>query len=166
VFYTAMRRAFIRKFAKWYVSAPPPSSRLRLVIGTDELAKLENEWTLLAALLFRNPPATQNHDWRRLPAEPQIARVLRHVWRAVAAHRSRGRPVGDLRRQAVLALDLQHSDSKRWSWRVLTNHLCNCGRHEHAYNSNCQKNLRRETLLVKELLAELGVKLPTQRNNR
>ena len=164
-FYTAIRRIFIRKFAQWYVSAPGGSG-IHGDIGADEVAKLEKEWTLLAALLSRNPPTMPNHDWRRLPREPQIARVLRHAWRAVAARNSRGRPGSDLRRQAVLALDLHHSDSKRWSWRVLTNHLCNCGQHEHPYNSNCQKNLRRETLLVKESLVELGVKLPTQRNNR
>jgi hypothetical protein len=166
VFYTAIRRAFILKFAQWYVSAPPRNSRIRGVIGADELARLEKDWTQLAALLSRNPPTMSNRNWQKLPSEPQIARVLRHAWRAVADHNSRGRPVSALRRQAVLALDLQSGDSKRWSWRALTNHLCNCGLREHPYNSRCQKNLRREALLVKESLAELGVKLPTQRNNR
>jgi hypothetical protein len=164
-FYTAIRRAFIRKFAQWYVAAPPQAG-IRGVSSADELARVQKEWTQLAALLYRNPPAIPNHDWSRLPAEPQIARVLRHAWRAVADHNSRGRPVSDLRRQAVLALDLQRADSKRWSWRALTNHLCNCGLREHSYNSKCQKDLRRESLLVKKSLRELGIKLPTQRNNR
>ncbi len=165
-FYTAIRRFFIRKFAQWYVSAPPVSSRMRRDIRADEVAKLEKEWTQLAALLSRNPPTMPKHDWQRLPIEPQIARVLRHAWRAVAARNSRGRPGSDLRRQAALALDLQSSDSKRWTWRVLTNHLCNCGLREHPYNSRCQKNLRRETLLVKEFLAKLEVNPPAQRNIR
>jgi hypothetical protein len=163
--YTTIRRAFISKLAQWYVSAP----QMRMVPGSsgaDDLAKLEKEWTQLAGLLSRNPPTVPNRDWRRLPTdEAKIARVLRHALRAAADQNSRGRPVSALRRQAVLALDLQSSDSKRWNWRSLTNHLCNCGLRDHPYNSKCQKNLRREALLVKEFLRELGIRLPTQRSN-
>jgi hypothetical protein len=166
LFYTAARRAFIRKFAQWYVSAPPQNCTINGGIGNEELVQIEKEWTQLAVLLFRTPPRIPNRDWRRLPTEAQIVRVLRHALRTVADHNAKGRPVSNLRRQALLALDLQRSDSKRWSWRALTNHFCNCGLREHAYNSKCQKNLRREALLVKKSLADLGVRLPTQRNNR
>jgi len=99
--------------------------------------------------------------WRETNApEAEVERILR-----MAGRRSRGRPA-TLRGAGLQALELQCNDPERWTWRALTNNLCNCGLREHPYNSKCQKNLRREALLVKKFLRELGVKLPTQRNNR
>jgi hypothetical protein len=149
---TAIRNAFIKKFVDWYKLDPNAS--------TSEMKRLEKEWSMLAALLFRSPPTRPSRDWRKLPTEPQIVRVLRHALRVTTDHRSKGRPRSDIRRVAVVALDLRHSDPERWSWRSLTDHLCNCGLREHAANSNCQKNLKREALLVKKSLQMLGIKLP------
>jgi hypothetical protein len=151
-YYTAIRRAFIQRFAGWYLS---PSNEERL----------EKEWTILASQLFHHPPTMPTREWSKLPTQPRIIRVLRHALRATADYRRKGRPIGDKRRVAALALDLQNSDPKRWSWRSLTNYLCNCGLKEHPPNSNCQKDLRRETVWLKDWLRTQGIKVP-QRINR
>jgi hypothetical protein len=149
VYYTAIRNAFIERFTQWYhlpSEAAPSGEGLRL----------EKEWSELIPLLSRHPPTNSKHDWRELPKQPQILRVLRQVWRLVADRKPRGRPL-KLRPLAVEALDLQRTDPKRWTWRALAGHLCNCGLAEHG--SNCQQNLRREALLVKQFLRARRIKL-------
>jgi hypothetical protein len=146
-YYAAIRSAFIQRFASWYLSAP-------------DADRLEKEWRILTSQLFRHPPTTPNRDWRKLPTEPQIIRVLRHALRVAADHRGKGKPIGDKRRVAALALDLQSSDPERWSWRSLTDHLCNCGLKEHPSNSNCQKDIRRETVWLKNWLRTQGIEVP------
>jgi hypothetical protein len=160
-YYMAIRAAFIERFVQWY----------KIDISSDEIEaasekkRLEQEWTELARLLSPYPPTSGRHDWRELPTEPQIVRVLRHVWRLAADRKPRGRPPSQLRRLAVQALDLQRIDRERWKWRALTKHLCNCGSMEHS--PKCQKNFKREALLLKQSLRTLGVKLPPPlRNNR
>ena len=148
-YYTAIRQAFIQRFADWHVSASPP-----------DMERLEKEWTLLAFLLFDYPPTASKRVWSKLPTEPQIVRVLRHALRVTADQRRRGRPIGHKRRVAALALDLQSTDPKRWTWCALTNHLCNCGMREHPTNSSCQKDLRRETVWLKNWLRTEGIEIP------
>jgi hypothetical protein len=153
----ALRDAFIQRFTSWYLSP----------LGSDQLEK-EKEWTLLAILLFHNPPRAStltSNRWRNLTRQPQIIRVLRHALRAIADQRRRGRAIGAKRRVAALALDLQSDDPERWTWRSLTNHLCNCGLAVHPPNSTCQKDLRRETVWLKDWLRTHGIEV-TQRNNR
>jgi hypothetical protein len=150
-YYTAIRSAFIKRFARWYLSAS--GSR-----------QLEKEWTTLATQLFRHPPNIPNRDWRKLPTNPQIIRVLRHALRVTADQRRKGRPISDKRRAAAVALDLHCTDRRRWTWRSLTNHLCNCGLKAHPPNSNCQKDLRRETVRLKKELKTMGIKVPQRHN--
>jgi len=151
VYYTAIRAAFIERFTNWY-NLPEK------VTAANEKERLEQEWSDLIPLLSRYPPTNPKHDWRELPREPQIMRVLRHAWRLAADRKPRGRPL-KLRRLAVEALDLQRNDPKRWTWRALAGHLCNCGMTEHGFN--CQKNLRREALFVKQFLRVRRITLPS-----
>jgi hypothetical protein len=153
-YYMAIRTALIERFARWY-KIDISSDGIKAV---SEMGRLEQEWNELVRLLSPYPPTSGKHDWRELRAEPQIVRVLRHAWRAAADRKPRGRPPSELRRLAVQALDLQHSDPKRWTWSALAGHLCNCGLREHEFK--CQKNLRREALLLKKSLRALGIKLP------
>jgi hypothetical protein len=147
----AIRTAFIQKFATWYMTSP-------------ETNQLEKEWTLLACLLFHRPPGLSKHDWRKLDTQPPIIRVLRHALRVTADHTPRGRPIGHKRRVAALALDLQISDPERWTWRSLTNHLCNCGLREHGPLSKCQKDLRRQTVWLKKWLRTQEIEVPVRKN--
>jgi hypothetical protein len=167
-YYMNVRNAFIRRFADWYACATD-TARL------DVAKRLEKQWRMLAGLLSRDPPTTRNHDWHDLRSQPQIVRVLRHVWRATAGHASKGRPRSDLRRLAVQSLDLRHRDLKHWTWHELARHfgIYKCSEVGHAPDCQkkrqnyreCQKrrdkDLRREALHVKKFLRELGVRLPT-----
>lgn len=170
--YMTVRKAFIQRFAEWYACTG---------YGTLHDSKcLEQPWRILAGLLFRDPPATRNHDWRDLRTQPQIVRVLRHVLRTAGDHPTRGRPRSDLRRLAVQALDLRHEDIKRWTWRQLATHFDIYKCSERGHDPDCQKkwedyrkcrrrrenDLKREALFLKESLRELRVKLPARRNNR
>jgi hypothetical protein len=146
-YYTAIRTAFIQRFGRWYAWAP----------GTPGRVQLEGEWTMLASQLFPNPSTIPNLDWRSFPTRPRIIRVLRNVLRVKADHKGRGRPIGYKRRQASLALDLRNSDPKLRTWRALTDYLCNCGQREHAPNSSCQNDLRRETVWLKNALKTMGI---------
>jgi hypothetical protein len=172
--YMEVRNAFIETFANWYACTTDTEH-------LDEAKRLEKQWNRLAPLLSRYPPTTRNHDWRDLPTQPQIVRVMRHALRVTADHASKGRPRSDLRRLAVQALDLRHRDLKRWTWHELAVHfdIYKCTK-EAGHDPGCQKkwqdyrecqkrrenDLRRQALYVKESLRELGVRLPTQRNSR
>lgn len=146
-YYGQFRDAFIQRFARWFACATDAAR-------VDETKCLEKEWRTLSSLLFRYPAANRNHDWRKLNPEPQIVRVLRHALRVAADYKSKGRPA-DSRRAALVALDLHTVDPKRWTWRSITNHLCNCGLREHPYRSKCQTNLCREVLHLKKYLQTL-----------
>jgi hypothetical protein len=150
-YYTRVRHAFIRTFADWFATDPA---------RVDETERLEKEWRKQAGLLFPNPPpANRNRDLRNLNTQPQIVRVLRHCLRT--GSKGRGRPAASPW-TILLALDLNTGDPKRWTWRSITDHLCDCGMREHASNSNCQKNLRREVLLLKKYLKTLGIEPPRE----
>jgi len=170
--YDAVRNAFIQRFAEWYLRAGGGAS--------DTTDDVEKQWRMLGGLLFRDPPTTRNHDWRNLQTQPQIVRVLRHVWRATSDQASKGRPRSDLRRLAIQALDLRHVDPEQWTWGELARHFDIYRCTEAGHGPDCQKNwedyrkcqkrrekdFKREAQLVAEELRKLGVKLPTQRNNR
>lgn len=171
-YYMSVRSAFIRKFTAWYVCATD-TTRL------DERKRLERQWKVLASLLSGGPPTIRNHDWRNLRTQPQIVRVLRHAWRVAADHADKGRPRSNLRRLALHALDLRHRDLGLWTWHKLGMHFGIHKCSEAGHDRDCQKkwqgyrecqkrrddDLRREAQLVKKSLRELGVTLPTQRNN-
>ena len=156
---------FIRKFATWYGCTER---------GEKEEA-LEQEWRMLASLLFLRPPNVRNHDWKNLRSQLRIIRVLRHALRVAADNPGKGRPPSDLRRFALQALDLKRTGTEKWTWAALAEQfgLYRCG--EKGHHPECQKkwehftkcnkrregDLKRETLFVKKHLRELGVKLPT-----
>lgn len=172
-YYMKVRNAFIRRFVEWNVCA---GDAARLA----ETESLEKQWRMLADLLSHYPPSTRRREWRNLRTQPQIVRVLRHAWRATADLSRKGRPRSDLRRLAVQALDLRHSDLERWTWHALAWHFgiykCSVASHDPECQKEwedyrkCQKrrekDLKREAQLVINELRKLGVKLPTQRNNR
>jgi hypothetical protein len=152
VYYTAIRAAFIEKFAQWY-NLPAKALIER------EGASLEKKWRELIPMVSRSLPATSRHEWRTLPREPQVVRVLRNIWREGAGRKPRGRPL-KLRGIAVEALDLQRQDPTIWTWRSITGHLCNCGLEAHGFT--CQENLRREALLVKKFLRARQIRVPSR----
>jgi hypothetical protein len=145
-YYTAIRTAFVQRFVSWFLS-------------TGDAKKLEKEWTLLANQIFLQPPTIPNRDWRTIPRQQRIVRVLRQILRVTADHRVKGRPISYKRRRATLALDLQIGDPERWTWRNLTDYLCNCDLKEHPANSNCQKDLRRQAVWLKNVLKTMGIKV-------
>lgn len=164
--YTTVRNAFIQRFADWYVRAGFGTS--------DETERLEKQWRMLADLLFRDPPTTRNRDWRNLRTQPQIVRVCRLALRVAADHPGKGKPRSDLRRLAVQALDLRHSDPTQWTWQELATHFGIYRCNEVGHDSKCQKkwedyskcqkrranDLKREAQYVTKELQELGVQLP------
>jgi hypothetical protein len=152
-YYTRLREVFIQTFAEWFARATDPAR-------VNETRRLEREWQKQASLLFDHPPpANPNRDWRNLNVQPQIVRVLRHCLRV--GTRGKGRPAR-YPSATLRALDLNASDPNRWTWRSITNRLCNCGTREHPFNSTCQRNLRREVLLLKKYLKTLGIAPPRE----
>lgn len=152
-YYTRLREVFIQTFVEWFAAATDP-------VCVDETNRLEQRWRKQASLLFDHPPPTNpKRDSRNLNVQPQIVRVLRHCLRVET--RGKGRPAR-YPWATLRALDLNASDPNRWTWRSITNRLCNCGTREHPFNSTCQKNLRREALFLKKYLKTLDIGPPRE----
>jgi len=171
--YTAIRSAFVEKFAGLYVllnETTSDSSRKRGSIARENLpdiaadiTRLDRESTRLAEMLFPAPSlpsVARAREWAaqmgvRNWRDPSIVKFLRRVLRRWST--ARGRPA-TLQSVGLHALDLRLVDHKRWSWNALARELCNCDSLEHGFR--CRENLRREVLLLKKSLRALGVKLP------
>jgi hypothetical protein len=172
--YTAIRAAFIEKFARFYVlmtdctSAPKRKgdvrARLQMEGVAAEIRQLDKESTQLAEMLFPavNLPAIGRarewaaqmgvSNWR----DPNIVKFLRRVLKRWGIRR--GRPA-TLQGIGLRALESRIANRPQSSWNALARELCNCGLAEHDFK--CRENLRREVLLLKRSLRALRVKLPT-----
>lgn len=169
--YSAIRTCFISKFAQYHaLLKKATAARMRgsvsprtLATTESKLDRLDGECIQLAELLFpdadiplglrarRWEAMFGSRDWR----DPEILKSLRRILRRWKARR--GRPA-TLRSIALRALDLQSSDRKHWTWKTLAEKLCNCGATDHGFG--CREKLRREALLLRDLLQSLRVERP------
>jgi len=174
--YTAIRAAFIEKFAGLYVLLSATTSVSSRKVGSvphkklpdvaAEITRLDRESTRLAEMLFPGPSlpsVARAREWAaqigiRNWRDPSIVKFLRRIlkrWRT-----PRGRPA-TLQSVGLRALELRLVDRQRWSWNALARELCNCGSLEHGFR--CRENLRREVLLLTKSLRALGVKVPAEK---
>jgi len=152
--YTAVRAAFIRRFAHYFLLLTEPGSEgarskdsfteEAVAELVSETKRLDSECSQLAGLLSLG--SGYQGDWR----DPQIVKFLRRTLR----RSGRGHPL-TARRVALRALDLRLGDTVRWSWRELANQLC--------LSDSCRRNLRRNVLWLQRSLRDLRVKLPSPR---
>jgi hypothetical protein len=171
--YTAIRGAFIERFAGYYVlmlentSVSPHKRhsvpRKKPSEVAAEINRLDRESTRLTEMLFPavNLPAVgRAREWAaqlgvRNWRDPGIVKFLRRDLRRWGTRR--GRPA-TLQSFGLRALELRLRDRQKWSWNALARELCNCSSPEHGFR--CRENLRREVLLLTKSLRALGVKLP------
>jgi hypothetical protein len=144
--YTAIRSAFIEKFARYYVLV---SKITKGGSGSPEkVAQLDIECTQLAGLLFFRPNLwVVERDWRQPPILKFLLRDLRRT--------RTGRPPTK-QQVALKAKEMRLLDPKRWKWHKITSLLCRCGK-EHSIR--CQDNLRRQVLHLERTLRNVGCKL-------
>jgi hypothetical protein len=149
--YTAIRAAFIEKFAEYHgllgKTVSDRSIGRKGRIG-PRLAILEKQSMKLAALLFTRANLWVARDsWRKKPIVKFLLRAIRRS--------PGGRPVSRLR-VAVTAKEMRLAEPKKWTWPKITSQLCDCGK-EHTIR--CQDNLRREVLHLKKMMKSSGCKL-------
>jgi len=174
--YTAIRAAFIGRFARYYALLTKTVSKSvenrfsgrpeKLSKDAYEIEKLDRECTKLAALLFptgKGPLVLRARQWdaqmgKREWRDEEIVKFLRRSlrrWRPARGQPATLQPVG------LRALELRIVDQKRWSWNALPKELCRCGADQHSFR--CRENIRREVYLLKEVLADLKVRLTTEK---
>lgn len=143
---TAIRAAFIEKFARYYVLLNKMTQGGGVSRG--KLDQLDKDCTQLAGLLF---PRRMNlwvaRDWRKPPILKFLLRDLKRT--------RQGRPATK-QQVAITAKEMRLSDPKRWKWHKITSELCDCGK-EHTIK--CQDNLRRQVLHLEKTLRKLGCRL-------
>jgi hypothetical protein len=145
--YTAIRTAFIERFAEYYkllTETVSNSGRKEPPVSPQKLADLDKECMKLAGLLFSRSNVWAARDWRK----PSIVKFL---LRDLARTRG-GRPATKLT-FAMQAKEMKLSDPKKWTWPKITAALCDCGK---AHDIRCQDNLRREVLHLERTMRKLG----------
>jgi hypothetical protein len=143
--YTAIRSAFIKKFAHYYVLL---NRMTKVGTGSPKtLDQLDKDWTLLAGLLFSRTNLWAAQDWRKPPILKFLLRELRRA--------RKGRPATK-QQVALRAKEMRLSDPKRWKWHKITSELCDCGK-EHTIK--CQDNIRRQVLHLEKTLRKVGCRL-------
>jgi hypothetical protein len=166
--YTAIRNAFIDRFARYYVCLkttlkvlphkesetivesifePAPAMPESSVqeIAPSKLDEMESSWKPLVSMLFDRSSLWAVRDWK----QPEIVKYLRrHL-----ARPWHGRPATTVK-FAIQAKELRLLDPDKWTWSKIVEKLCHCGK---AHTDACGDNLRRDILQVETTLRRLGI---------
>jgi hypothetical protein len=149
--YTALRTAFIERFAEYYgllTETLAKKSRKTGISAGSRLVLLEKESSQLAGVLFSRSNLWAMRDWKRPAIVKFLVRFLKHS--------PGGRPVTKLH-IAAQAREMRLADAKKWTWRNITEGLCDCGQN---HTIRCRDNLRREVLHLEKMMRELGCAIP------
>jgi hypothetical protein len=166
--YTAIRNAFVDRFARYYVSlkttlkvlprkesetsvgntfeptAPAVESSVQ-EISSSKLDELESSWKPLVSMLFDRSSLWAVRDWKQSEVVKYLRRYLARPWN--------GRPATKVK-FAIQAMELRLLDPDKWSWSKIVEKLCDCGK---VHTDACGDNLRRDRMQVEQTLRRLGI---------